>query len=224
MVQGGSQRPSAVRGGARQERVGATREAILHAAERLFAEHGVFAVSNRQISEAAGQGNNTAVGYHFGSKADLVQAVIRKHTVVIERLRERLLDDMPAESGIRDWVDALIRPSAEHLATLGNPTWFARFSAQVMTEPELRSIMEVESVSTPSLRRTLDGLYACLPELPSHVRSERSGIAHQLMVHVPAERERALAEGRSTARSSWQDAATGLVDAVVGVWTAPVTV
>ncbi|MGO4759077.1 TetR family transcriptional regulator, partial [Streptomyces sp. 2MCAF27] len=59
---------------ARAEQVSATRELILTAAERLFAERGVYAVSNRQVSEAAGQGNNAAVGYHFGTKADLVRA------------------------------------------------------------------------------------------------------------------------------------------------------
>ncbi|MGK2866028.1 MAG: TetR family transcriptional regulator, partial [Mycobacterium sp.] len=42
----------------RTDRASTTREAILTAAERLYAEHGVFAVSNRQVSEAAGQGNN----------------------------------------------------------------------------------------------------------------------------------------------------------------------
>src|ERR1700686_2031953 len=59
----------------RNDRASTTREAILTAAERLFAEHGVYAVSNRQVSEAAGQGNNAAVGYHFGTKADLVCAL-----------------------------------------------------------------------------------------------------------------------------------------------------
>src|SRR5919205_204318 len=59
----------------RTERATSTQEAILKAAERLYAEHGVFAVSNRQVSEAAGQGNNAAVGYHFGTKTDLVQVV-----------------------------------------------------------------------------------------------------------------------------------------------------
>ncbi|EUA92998.1 bacterial regulatory s, tetR family protein [Mycobacterium ulcerans str. Harvey] len=39
----------------RGERASSTQEAILVAAERLFAEHGVFAVSNRQVSEAAGR-------------------------------------------------------------------------------------------------------------------------------------------------------------------------
>ncbi len=73
----------------RADRASSTQEAILKAAERLYAEHGVFAVSNRQVSEAAGQGNNAAVGYHFGTKTDLVRAIEHKHRAPIEELRER---------------------------------------------------------------------------------------------------------------------------------------
>ena len=40
--------------GTRTVRSTETREAIMAAAERLYAEHGLVAVSNRQISEAAG--------------------------------------------------------------------------------------------------------------------------------------------------------------------------
>ncbi|MEE2045897.1 helix-turn-helix domain-containing protein, partial [Nocardiopsis tropica] len=65
---------------ARSERVAATRETILSAAERLFAEHGMAGVSNRQIGQEAGQGNNTAVTYHFGSKEGLVRAIVRRRT------------------------------------------------------------------------------------------------------------------------------------------------
>jgi hypothetical protein len=39
-------------------------------------------------------------------------------------------------------------------------------------------------------------------------------------MHVPAQRERALAEGAPTVRASWADTATGLVDVLVGVWLA----
>ena len=94
----------------RAERVSATRELILAAAERLFAEHGVFAVSNRQVSEAAGQGNNTAVGYHFGTKADLVRAIARKHAEQIERLRLRMVAEIGDSADVRDWVACLVRP------------------------------------------------------------------------------------------------------------------
>ncbi len=52
-------------------------------------------------------------------------------------------------------------------------------------------------------------------------RAGRHG--RHLIVHVAEERERALAEHRPTPRASWEDAADGLVDAIVGLWLAPVT-
>jgi AcrR family transcriptional regulator len=206
----------------RTERASATREQIIAAAERLFAEHGL-GVSNRQISEEAGQGNNFAVGYHFGTKTDLVRAIIRRHDGEIERIRLSLLAELDDASEVRDWVGCLVRPITEHLAALGNPTWYARFGAQVTTDPMLRAIMIDEALVRPSMQRVLEGLRGLLPELPAEVRRERADMARLLMVHVVAERERALAEGRGTARSTWQDAATGLIDAVVGLWQAPAT-
>jgi AcrR family transcriptional regulator len=207
----------------RAERASATREAILATAERLFAEHGVFAISNRQVSEAAGQGNNAAVGYHFGTKTDLVRAIIRKHTQQIERLREQLVAEISDPNDVREWVACLVRSSTEYFESAGSPTWFARFGAQVMTDPGLREIMTADSLTSPTLQRIIDGLNACLPDLPDEVRLERADMARQLMVHMLAERERAIAEGIPTPRASWRDAGTGLIDAIVGMWLAPVS-
>src|SRR5205823_7970633 len=149
----------------RAERASATREVILTTAERLFAEHGVFAISNRQVSEAAGQGNNAAVGYHFGTKTDLVRAIIRKHTAEMEIVRERMVAEIGDSGRMRDWIACLVRPFAEHLDALGSPTWYARFGAQLMTDPALREIITEESLDAPSLLRTLEGLNRCLPDL-----------------------------------------------------------
>jgi AcrR family transcriptional regulator len=204
-------------------RAHATREAILTVAERLYAEHGVLAVSNRQISEAAGQGNNTAVGYHFGTRADLVRAIARRHSAAVEDLRARMLAGLGAGADLRDWVRCLVHPSTEYLTTAGPPTWFARFTAQVMTEPSLRAAVAAETLSSPSLARTVEGLSRCLPALPAEVRAERNAMTRQLLIHTMAERERALAEGGDTPRASWREAATGLTDALVGLWLAPVT-
>ncbi|MFC0107968.1 TetR/AcrR family transcriptional regulator [Kibdelosporangium aridum] len=201
----------------------ATRELILTVAERLFAEHGVFAVSNRQISEAAGQGNNTAVGYHFGTKADLVRAILRRHLVPIERIRTRMVAEIGDSTDIRDWLACLVFPVGEHLAALGSPTRFARFTSHVLTEPSLRAIVIEETQSSSSLMRIVDGRNRCLPKLPPEVLAERGDMARQLMTHMVAERELALAEGTPTPRASWHDAATGLVDALVGLWLAPVS-
>jgi AcrR family transcriptional regulator len=88
----------------RNEQVSSTREALLSAAERLFAEHGVHAVANRQISEAAGQGNNAAVSYHFGTKADVVGAIVRKHAGRMEQDRARMVAAAGDSTEPHDWV------------------------------------------------------------------------------------------------------------------------
>ncbi|KOG64886.1 TetR family transcriptional regulator [Streptomyces antibioticus] len=182
----------------------------------------MYAVSNRQVSEAAGQGNNAAVGYHFGTKADLVRAVARRHAEHIETLRERALAAAGDSTDVRDWVDCLVRPVTEHLASLGSPTWYARFCAQVMTDPALHEIMVEESLTSPALREAVEGLNRALPELPPEVRAERGQMVRVLILHTCAERERALAEGTPTPRATWGEVATGLADAIVGLWLAPV--
>ncbi|MES4905797.1 MULTISPECIES: TetR family transcriptional regulator [unclassified Streptomyces] len=208
---------------ARAEQVSATRELILTAAERLFAERGVYAVSNRQVSEAAGQGNNAAVGYHFGTKADLVRAIARKHSTQIERIRARMLAEIGDSDDVRDWVACLVRPVPEHLAALGSPTWYARFCAQVMADPALREIIVEEFLSSTSLLRVVEGVNRRLPDLPADIRAERGAMARELILHICAERERALAENTPTPRATWHATATGLIDAIIGLWLAPVT-
>jgi len=69
----------------------------------------------------------------------------------------------------------------------------------------------------------LDGLDRCPPDLPREIRAERADMPRELILHMPAERERALADGMPTSRATWHDAATGLTDAIVGLWLAPVT-
>lgn len=207
----------------RTDRATLTREAILTAAERLFAEHGVFAVSNRQVSEAAGQGNNAAVGYHFGTKTDLVRAIEHKHAVPVERLREQRVAEIGDSAELRDWIGCLVLPLTDHLTALGNPTWYARFAAQVMADPAYYKTVSRDALALPALVKVLEGTSRCLPELPGHVRTERNIMARNLLIHSCADYERALAEGSALPPTSWRTAASGLIDAIVGLWRAPVT-
>ncbi|MGJ7905361.1 TetR/AcrR family transcriptional regulator [Actinopolyspora sp. H202] len=208
---------------ARVERGAATRESILRTAERLFAEHGIYAVSNRQISEVAELGNSAAVGYHFGSKHDLVHAIARQHGERIECIRVNMFTEPAGSTELRDWVSCLVRPMTLYLESLGTPSWYARFAAQVMADPVLHEILTGESLRSDSLRLSLEGMNRCLPELPDNVRTERWNMALHLTRQMCVERERALAEGLPTTHPSWDEFAAGLVDALTGLWTAPVT-
>ena len=207
----------------KSERASETRELILVTAERLFAEHGVEAVSNRQVSEAAGQSNNFAVGYHFGTKEELVVAIVRRHAESIERRRQDMLAKVADSPDLRDWVACLVRPITEHIASLGSPTWYARFIAQLITHPALRERVTQESTSSKTTQRIVEGVFRLIPRLPEEVRLERGQMSRLLISHLCAERERALSENSAAPGSTWESTAAGLVDALVGMWLAPVT-
>jgi AcrR family transcriptional regulator len=89
-----------------------TRTQLLDAAERLFAERGYRGTSVRAITDLAGA-NLAAVGYHFGSKAELLAAVVRR---VIEPINaaqyaglDRLLARTP-DPTVTDLVEAFAGP------------------------------------------------------------------------------------------------------------------
>ena len=75
----------------------------------------------------------------------------------------------------------------------------------------------------PRRRSRFEELERLLPILPVDVREERAEMMRHLIVHVCAERERALHEGTATPRDTWEATGTGLVDALMGLWLAPYT-
>jgi AcrR family transcriptional regulator len=207
----------------RPDRAAATRDRILDVAERLFAERGVVAVSNRQIGETAGQGNNSVVGYHFGGRSELVLAILRRHAAAVEQLRADLLTRVGPGSALHDWVGCLVRPLPTHLAGLGGQSWHARFLAQASNEPTLRAVIAADATASPSLQRAREGMFRLLPAFPAEVRAERGEMSRMLVVHMCAEHERALQDGVGAPGHTWETAAARLVDAIVGLWLAPVT-
>ena len=67
-----------------------TPERILQAAEQLFSERGIDAVSLREITQAADV-NIAAVHYHFGSKAAVLDKIFERRARPIAEARLRLL-------------------------------------------------------------------------------------------------------------------------------------
>ena len=93
-------------------------DALVSAAERLFAERGSDQVSLREITAEAGATNASAVQYHFGGRRGLIRAVLAKHDVEVEQRRHALLDTYEADgaSDIRLLAHALVQPLADELA------------------------------------------------------------------------------------------------------------
>src|SRR4051794_8680724 len=82
-----------------ESRSEAARVLILRAAERLFAERGIEHVSLREIGVAAGQRNNSAVQYHFGTREELVRALYEDRLAPLDRRRRELLDRLDVNVG-----------------------------------------------------------------------------------------------------------------------------
>jgi AcrR family transcriptional regulator len=192
----------------------ATRALLLRTAERLFAERGVHAVSNRQIAEAAGQGSNSAVGYHIGTKADLIAAIIHDHAVPMDRIREGMLRRAAGRNDLRTHIACLVLPVTGHLAELGVPSWYARFAAQVLIDPGLRTVAVAEATATPVMREALDRILALVPGLPGEAATLRTGMVRHLIVHTCAEREQELADGTAPDRDGWSRTGNQLIDAI----------
>ena len=76
---------------ARRETGAASRDRLLDVAEALFANHGVKGVSIRAVNSAAGFGP-AAVNYHFGSKDELLRAVIERRFAEVGARQVQLLD------------------------------------------------------------------------------------------------------------------------------------
>lgn len=82
-----------------------------------MAESGIEAVDLHQIITLAGQRNRSAIVYHFGGRAGLVDAIITKHRPAINAERHRLLDEIEATGRptVRAVVEAMALPLAASL-------------------------------------------------------------------------------------------------------------
>ena len=101
-----------------EERGLPTEQRLLVAAERLFATHGIGAVSLRSIMAAA-EANTAAVHYHFGSKDELVAALLRDRTEEMHRRRLELIRDA-RDRGAPTVRDVAAQPT-DQLAFLSPP-------------------------------------------------------------------------------------------------------
>ena len=141
-----------------------TKEKILDTAERLIGEQGYAATSLRQIIAGAGV-NLAAVHYHFGSKEDLLDAVVARKVTPVNEARLVRLERVESDAGNRrpkvDRVlEAFLIPTAE---VAGRNPAFVRLMGQMLAEGMLPRI--VEKHFQPTGLRFVTALRRALPEL-----------------------------------------------------------
>jgi AcrR family transcriptional regulator len=93
------------------------KERLAEAAERLFADRGIDAVSLAEITAEAGLNNTGAVHYYFGGREQLLEAIVDAHRAEVDRRRDELIDRLEAAGDTRyeSLVRALIEPLVDKL-------------------------------------------------------------------------------------------------------------
>jgi AcrR family transcriptional regulator len=195
-----------------------TKELIVLAGERLFAQHGIDGVSMREIGAAAGNGNKSAVQYHFGSKDQLIQAIFEYRLPRLHERRTLLIREREPDS-LRVWVECQVRAVLQQSELDGSH--YMSFVA-MLDEHGRRDLF---SRMAPEFRRAANEMHehlaAFLPHVPVPLRSRRIAAAMALIVHVAARRERARAGGRPVLPFAVEVAE--LVDGMVGFLEASVS-
>ncbi|SDA91412.1 TetR/AcrR family transcriptional regulator [Mesorhizobium qingshengii] len=144
-----------------------TRERILHAANRLFAERGFDGATLREITEAA-RANLAAVNYYFRSKDELIRSTLESalKPIVAARLEalkacERAYPDRlpPLES----LADALVRPMAELSSGENRDRLLLLLQVRTIAQAATNSV--VADHFRPLHERFIDVLQKVLPNL-----------------------------------------------------------
>ena len=171
--------------------------ALVLAAERLFAQHGLNGVSLRQINAAAGQRNASAAHYHFGSRDGVVRAVFEyRMTGVNQRRLDHLaqLDRAGKLADARALIGAWVLPLAGELAPRPEGNHYIRFLQQVMrTWPG--AAPELVNDLTLGWRQAARHLRQLIGHLPPALVNLRLDMATQHSIAALAQAEQRLAQG-----------------------------
>jgi AcrR family transcriptional regulator len=201
-----------------------TRDKLIDAAARLFAERGIEAVSLAEIVRASGQRNTSAVQYHFGGRDDLLLAILERYVPVLRTRRLELLAIAESDgSDARGAAEAIVRPVTE-LAQRG---WRERAYLQIGTE--LMGTLERAPRPIRNVLRKTAGIEAMAllakrcPPLPDEIWAERSRLMYPFIGRAAADRARRLDQRGAKDVLADDDFVDNLVDMLLGAMTAPAT-
>src|SRR5215475_8210599 len=146
------------------------REAILAAAEELFATNGFSAVSVRDIAQAAGA-NPGSVTYHFKTKDGLLLEIYQRHCVPMNLRRSELLEAARRVRDLKDRLEAIVRAyvlpafsSGSDLA--GGGARFTRLRAIMSAEGNEVARKIIAQTFDDTSHAFIDAIHESLPHIP----------------------------------------------------------
>ena len=204
-----------------------TRDKLLDAAGRLYAERGVFNVSLAEIVRDAGQRNPSAILYHFGSRDDMLLAFLEPHVRFIRERRLELLAvaaDTAADD-LRSPIEALVRPVTELAARGWRERAYLQIGLELADHLDHFSPAIAKLIGETASREVFELLAQRCPPLPPEVWEARVVICTGFVGRAAAERAKATEAKQKGSHLPLGDEAfvANLIDMYLGALTSPVT-
>lgn len=156
---------------------------IIDAAELLFAERGLDGVTTREILDAAGQKNQSALQYHFGSREGLILALLEDRFARIDARRLAIFAARAkGNDALRSLLQAIVLPLAEEVNSRPGGDAFIRVLAQIVHRPSFDITSVLKSSKFEGLRRIDAEMDKQLTHLPRAERALRSRMVISLFV------------------------------------------
>lgn len=165
-----------------------TKNRILDAAERLFADRGYGSTSLRNITTVAGV-NLAAIHYHFHSKDILLENVITRRSDVVNQRRLDMLERFRREAGggpvpLEKLLQAFLAPSFDWVRESGEAgVRFARLLGRLHAEGGISHKLMVNKFG-PVVEVFHAALHESLPGMPEQELWWRIHFAIGAMAHT----------------------------------------
>jgi AcrR family transcriptional regulator len=159
----------------------------MKAGARLFATEGVDRARTRDIVQLAGQANDSAITYHFGSRRGLLAAILRAGVERMEPARAASLGALRT-APLRAVVAAIVEPTAAELRTEQGRD-FLRIVVQVAGQAGIRGHNLPPLIKDTALAAQLAALDdRCRALLPETLAQERISVFIAFLTAALADR------------------------------------
>jgi len=182
------------------------RTRLLEVALDRFGRNGIRETSTREILTAAGLKNPSAINYHFGSKAELVEELVRELYGIQTPVLELQIDlaEGPGPTDLEAWVEIATNSSAD-LITTERGCLLARvwFEYDGYIHPDV--FEEYLASGGATSIRWMNAVATAMPDVPRFVAVARNITMLRTLEWMIARRARRLLTGKPEGGAQMDD-------------------
>ena len=174
------------------------RAALMKAGLITFSRKSFSDISIREINELAGQRNRNALQYHFGSKRNLLETVVKDFLKPVSDAQKLLIDTVSgrADLTLDDLMDIYIQPFIQIIRFSPNSIKHAKILSNYLdtldTPPEFFSAQMLDEETSSTLSERLEQL---TPERTDAERRLLLVVSNSILVNTIADLARASEAG-----------------------------